>query len=75
MSNDWYCANCDHIGTLNRHLRCGHCGSDAVDLAVRPMATVLGIASAFLTEAERDWMLIEEAGKGMDGRGGHRRSE
>lgn len=28
---DWFCANCLRPVTLNRHMRCENCDSDAVD--------------------------------------------
>lgn len=29
----WHCQNCQRTGELDRHARCGTCGSDAVAMA------------------------------------------
>ena len=52
MHELWFCLNCEAVMNLDKHLRCSVCGSDAVDLAVRPTATIFGIASAFLDVKE-----------------------
>ena len=51
-SPDYWCANCEAARSLNRHARCQVCDSDAVDLLVRPLATVQGLASAYLVAAD-----------------------
>jgi hypothetical protein len=42
VSRNWWCADCRVPTDLDRHGRCGTCGSDAVDMASRPnqLATV-----------------------------------
>jgi Zn finger protein HypA/HybF involved in hydrogenase expression len=52
MPEVYYCLNCEAVMNLDKHLRCSVCGSDSVDLAVRPAATIHGIATAFLTTEE-----------------------
>lgn len=70
MSLDFWCMDCMAVRVLDRHGRCECCGSGAVDIAVRPALTLLGMVSAFLTPAEiemererGEWVLIEEAGR------------
>lgn len=42
INRNWWCADCRVPTDLDRHGRCGTCGSDAVDLMSRPnkLATV-----------------------------------
>jgi len=56
----WYCVNCHAVINLDKHGRCEVCGSDAVDVAVRPMVTPLGLASAYLTLDELEKMMTDE---------------
>ena len=45
VSRNWWCADCRVPTDLDRHGRCGSCGSDAVDMMSRPkkLATVTPI--------------------------------
>lgn len=52
MKPEWFCADCRDTTDLNRHGYCSRCGSDAVDIAVRPRITTEGMISAFLTTEE-----------------------
>lgn len=47
MTRDYFCANCQAAVDIDQHGRCEHCGSDSIDIAVRPCVTVEGLASAF----------------------------
>jgi hypothetical protein len=49
---DWYCLNCHALTTLDQHLRCFRCGSDAVDIDRRPCVTAEGLASAYNIEID-----------------------
>lgn len=42
VNRNWWCADCRVPTDLDRHGRCGSCGSDAVDMMSRPnrLATV-----------------------------------
>jgi hypothetical protein len=51
MDERWWCSNCDLVTRLNEHLRCEFCGSDAVDIAVRPAK----VETPTLDELERIW--------------------
>jgi hypothetical protein len=33
---DWWCSDCSAVRELNKHGYCAVCGSDALDIAVRP---------------------------------------
>lgn len=49
----YFCANCEAIMDLDIHLRCSSCGSDSVDLAVRPSVTPEALAATYLNDLER----------------------
>jgi hypothetical protein len=51
---DHFCINCASLTTLTVHGHCSRCGSNAVDIAVRPPITALGLTSAFEDEFEID---------------------
>ena len=48
MMPAWLCMDCMAYVELDRHGRCSRCGSDSVDIAVRPEGTVFGVAGGFL---------------------------
>ena len=52
MKRDWWCMDCNTTVDLNRWGFCSRCGSDSVDVAVRPVVTTEGLISAFLTSEE-----------------------
>jgi hypothetical protein len=56
----WHCINCSSVIELDRHGRCEVCGSDSVDVAVRPAVSALGLASAYLTVADLERMMLQE---------------
>ena len=62
----WWCANCEQPRALDTHLRCDSCGSDAVDILVRPPVTTLGLVAAYVSPSEMDRLLIEIAGASGD---------
>lgn len=53
----WYCLNCSAVTNLDKHGRCPCCGSDAVDIAVRPCVTPEGLASVYFTVEELEKMM------------------
>ncbi len=57
MNDLFFCANCESLMNLDRHLRCSVCGSDAVDIALRPSPTVEGLCSAYIGEPEKALIL------------------
>lgn len=48
----WWCQNCTAVRDLDKHARCSCCGSDAVDIAVRPPVTLHGLGSAYIAVDE-----------------------
>ena len=49
---DWFCANGCGLTEIDCSGRCIHCGSDSIDIALRPPATAEGIASAYHVELD-----------------------
>ncbi|HEV2305485.1 MAG TPA: hypothetical protein VGR93_08200 [Candidatus Acidoferrales bacterium] len=42
VNRNWWCADCRVPTDLDRHGRCGSCGSDAVDMMSRPNKQGMG---------------------------------
>ena len=53
----WWCCNCELVVSLDVHARCSQCGSDAVDITVRPPVSAQGLASAYLTVDDLERMM------------------
>jgi hypothetical protein len=63
----YWCMDCNQVRELDIHLRCSCCGSDAIDIAIRPEVTTLGLVAAFILPEEMDRLLIEIAGASESG--------
>jgi hypothetical protein len=57
---DYFCANCYALCTIDVHGKCHRCGSEAVDIDVRPMATYEGISSAYGLDIDSFDEMIEQ---------------
>lgn len=59
MRPDHWCADCEAVRELDHHGRCAVCGSDALDVAVRPAVTPEALAATYFTidELEELWRL------------------
>jgi hypothetical protein len=52
----WFCLNCTSVINLDIHGRCPTCGSDAVDIAVRPRVTTDALNATYeQLELEKIW--------------------
>lgn len=58
FDDTYYCANCESIMQLDRHLRCSRCGSDAIDIAVRPALTAEALQLPTSPYIINSWALI-----------------
>jgi hypothetical protein len=51
--NTWFCINCNSCINLDKHGRCPTCGSDAVDIAVRPIVTPESLLNTYIEDLEK----------------------
>jgi hypothetical protein len=66
--NSFFCCDCRTVRELDRHGRCSCCGSDAIDIAVRPAMTIEGIATTYVgaDQLEALWLLdAKSSSEGM----------
>lgn len=49
----WFCLDCRQCVDLDTHGRCSHCGSDAVDVAVRPRVAIEKLGEEILCQARQ----------------------
>lgn len=57
----FFCANCEATVELNRHGYCERCGSDALDVAVRPCVTAESLATTYLSSIEELERIYEKS--------------
>ena len=59
MKPEWWCMDCAAAVELSKAGYCARCGSDALDIAVRPAVTPEALAATYFTieELEELWRM------------------